>query len=50
MVEFDGLKDYLPYYLSDKSLDKLFEQIDEMVKKGFNNEVYTTKLKSEKYI
>jgi hypothetical protein len=50
MVEFDELKDYLPYYLSDKSLDKLFEQIDEMVKKGFNNEVYTTKLKSEKYI
>jgi hypothetical protein len=50
MVDFSDIKAYLPYYLTEKSLDKMFEDIDKMVQTGYNNGIYTTALKDEKLI
>lgn len=50
MVEIDDFKVYLPRYLSDESLNVMFEDIKKFVQNGSNDEVYTSRLKNEKMI
>ena len=50
MVDFSDIKIYLPYYLTDESLQKMFEDIDKMVQTGYNNRIYTSALENEKMI